>query len=451
MKTEHREPALPAHWTQTVKSSVLHAMSLAKYVLVYNRGWAADSPSRRVRDKAKQDQSDARAELLAEQMRIKDVRMGLLDSRHRPHYPPQERMAILQMKTAQNWSLEHTANVFQVTAATVASWMKRIDEDGPDALVQMPAPVNKFPDFVAHCVRQVKTMSPALGKKKIAQTLSRAGLHLGATTVGRVLGGAGKAADPDEDAEPQAAPSETKERVVTAKRPNHVWHVDMTVVPTAAGLCCTWLPLALPQRWPFCYWAAVAIDHFSRRAMGVTAMKEQPTSRQVREFLGRTIAKAKAAPKYIICDRGPQFDCHAFRDWCRRKGIKPRYGAIGKHGSIAVVERLILTLKTLLRCLLLTPYRRTAFLRELFTAVQWYNAYRPHTWLGGRTPDEACYGAFAANRRPRFEPRAKWPRASPCARPWALVRGSPGAKLKLKISFLNGRKHLPLLKLARAA
>ena len=145
MKTEHREPALPAHWTQTVKSSVLHAMSLAKYVLVYNRGWAADSPSRRVRDKAKQDQSDARAELLAEQMRIKDVRMGLLDSRHRPHYPPQERMAILQMKTAQNWSLEHTANVFQVTPATVASWMKRIDEDGPDALVQLPGTGQQVP------------------------------------------------------------------------------------------------------------------------------------------------------------------------------------------------------------------------------------------------------------------------------------------------------------------
>jgi hypothetical protein len=180
-------------------------------------------------------------------------------------------------------------------------------------------------------------------------------------------------------------------------------------------------------------------------------MQEQPTSLQVREFLGRTIAKAKAAPKYIICDRGPQFDCHAFRDWCRRKGIKPRYGAIGKHGSIAVVERFILTLKTLLRCFLLIPYRRATFLRELCAVVQWYNSHRPHTWLGGRTPDEVYYGTFAANRRPRFEPRAKWPRGSPCARPWALVRGSPGAKLKLNISFLNGRKHLPLVSLVRAA
>ena len=210
--------------------------------------------------------------------------------------------------------------------------------------------------------------------------------------MGRVLGGAGKAADPDEDAEPQAAPSETKERVVTAKRPNHVWHVDLTAVPTAAGLCCTWLPLALPQRWPFCYWAAVAIDHFSRRAMGVTAMKEQPTSTDVRAFLGRAVAKAKAAPKHIICDRGRQFDCEGFRNWCARKGIKPRYGAVGKHGSIAVVERFILTLKTLLRCLLLTPYRRTAFLRGTVHRGPMVQRVSATTWPGGRTPDEAYYG-----------------------------------------------------------
>ena len=60
------------------------------------------------------------------------------------------------------------------------------------------------------------------------------------------------------------------------------------------------------------------------------------------------------------------------------------------------------------------------------------------------------YGTFPANRKPRFEPRARWPRGSPCAA-LGLVRGSPGARLKLKISFLNGRKHLPLVKLARAA
>ena len=40
--------------------------------------------------------------------------------------------------------------------------------------------------------------------------------------------------------------------------------------------------------------------------------------------------------------------------------------------------------------------------------------------------DEVYFGTFLpANRKPRYEPRAKWPRGSPCARSWALVRGSP--------------------------
>jgi transposase InsO family protein len=239
---------------------------------------------------------------------------------------------------------------------------------------------------------------------------------------------------------------------VTAKYPNHVWHVDLTVMPTAMGFCCSWLPLALPQRWPFCYWLAVAVDHFSRRAMGCIAMKENPTSERVRAFLGRAMAKAKATPKYIICDRGQQFDCSGFRDWCRRKGIQPpRYGAVGKHGSIAVIERLNLTLKTLLSALLLIPYSRNAFQREVDAVVEWYNRHRPHTRLQGRTPDEVYHGRFAANRKPRLEPRSRWPRHSPCARPWALVRGSPGTRLELNVKFLHGRRHLPLVTLVRAA
>ena len=455
MKTEYRDPPLPPHWTETVKSCFLHVFSLAKHSLVYSHGWAADSTSRRVRDKARIDRSDAQSELLREMMRIKDSRMERVEACHRPRYSPQERMAILEIKTAHNWSLEQTAKGFLVTAATVASWMKRIDEDGPDALVQLPEPVNKFPDFVAHLVRKLKTLSPTLGKKKIAETLARAGLHLSATTVGRMLkGAAGKPADsaPDDPAPAAGGEAQPEAKKITAKHPNHVWHVDLTVVPTGAGLCCTWLPLALPQCWPFCYWAAVVVDHFSRRAMGATALKKQPDSSAVRAFLGRAIAKAKQAPKHIVCDRGAQFDCAGFRDWCSRKGIKrPRYGAVGKHGSIAVTERFILTLKTLLRCLLLVPYKREAFQRELDLALAWYNRHRPHTWLGGKTPDEVYYGQFPANRRPRHEPRERWPRGSPCARPWALVRGSPGARLQMHVSFVNGHKHLPLISLCRAA
>ena len=376
--------------------------------------------------------------------------MSRISPQRRPQYTPTERLAILEIKAAHGWSLKQTAKAFLITAATVASWMKRLDEEGPDAIVQLPMPVNKFSDFTRYIVQRLKTLCPTMGKVKIAQTLARAGLHLGVTTVGRML-----------KEKPRPTPnfgftdteaSDAPERIVTAKYPGHVWHVDLSLVPTGLGYWCSWLPFALPQQWPFAWWIGVVVDHFSRRIMGITAFKNQPTSQAVRAFLGRTISKAKKAPRYIACDRGKQFDCNAFHKWCKRKGIqRPRYGAIGKSGSIAVVERAILTIKCLLSGLLFVPYRREAFLRELTRIAEWYNEARPHTWLGGKTPNEVYYGRYPANRKPRHEPRTAWPRGSPCARPWALLRGKPGAELTLKVSFHRGRKHLPMVKLKRAA
>ena len=101
--------------------------------------------------------------------------------------------------------------------------------------------------------------------------------------------------------------------------PDHVHHVDLTVVPTSAGLWASWLPLALPQAWPFAWWVVVVIDHYSRRAMGVAVFGKQPTSLQVRMFLGRIYAKGK--PKYIVCDKGSQF-------W--RDGVWSEYSAASK-------------------------------------------------------------------------------------------------------------------------
>ncbi len=439
---------LPKGWTASVRSGVIHTIALARYAIVYTRSWAADSSNGRVRLAAEVERLKEEVSLLREEMRIKDARMGQVAPHRRPHYPPAERMAILELKAARGWSLEQTAKAFLVTAATIASWMKRLDEEGPDALVQLRQPVNKFPELVRYIVQRLKRLCPTMGKVKVAQTLARAGLHLGSTTVGRML---------KEKRRPFQPPAkETNEpaqdRVVTAKYPNHVWHVDLTVVPTGLGYWVPWLPLSLPQCWPFCWWVAVVVDHFSRRAMGATAFKSQPSSEVVWAFLGRAIAKAKRKPRYIVCDRGKQFDCRGFRCWCRRRGIKrPHYGAVGKHGSISVVERFILTMKCLLRCLRLVPYRRDAFQRELTAIVDWYNACRPHTWLGGKTPDEAYYSHHPANRKPRFESRWRWPRGSPCAKPWALVRGKPGARLTLEVSFHAGRRHLPIVTLHRAA
>ena len=73
----------------------------------------------------------------------------------------------------------------------------------------------------------------------------------------------------------------------------------------------------------------------------------------------------------------------AFRRWVKRKSIQPpRYGAVGKHGSIAVVERLILTMKNEGTRRILIPQRRETFRGELVSFIDWYNEHRP---LGERS------------------------------------------------------------------
>jgi len=337
---------------------MLHVIALAQYAIVYTRSWAANSGNARVRLRAENDRLRQDVALLRAETRIKDARMARIPPHRRPQYLPAERLEILALRGARGWSLKRTADAFLVTAATIASWMNRVDEAGPEPLVQLRTPVNRFPDFVRYAVQELKTLCPSLGNKKLAEVLARAGLHLGATTIGRMRKEPAKPAPKMPDG---VEPPQTRGRAVTAKRPNHVWHIDLTVLPTGTGHWCSWLPWALPQCWPFCWWLAIVVDHYSRRAMGFAIFRRPPSGVEIRAFLGRTMHAAGAAPKHLISDKGAQFwPSRAYKRWCKRCGIKPRFGAIGRHGSIAVVERLIKTIKSEgLRSSLL-PYHREA-------------------------------------------------------------------------------------------
>jgi len=193
--------------------------------------------------------------LLREELRIKDARMGRIATLERPHYPAAERMAILTLQAARAWNLQQTAERFHVAAATVSSWHGRLEERGPEALVQSREPANRLPDCVGHVVRQLQRMFPSMGKVRLTNVLARAGLQLAATTVGRLRRKKVAAPPPPE---PPPAPAETPatkpERVVRAKRPNHVWSVDLTVLPTGAGMRVAGLPSALLHSWLFCRW-----------------------------------------------------------------------------------------------------------------------------------------------------------------------------------------------------
>jgi hypothetical protein len=56
-----------------------------------------------------------------------------------------------------------------------------------------------------------------------------------------------------------------------------------------------------------------------------------------------------------------------------------------------------------------------------------------------------------ANEQPRIEPRPRWPRGSPCAKPQVGMEGEPGDAVILEIDCHNGRRHLPIIRMRRAA
>ncbi len=122
-----------------------------------------------------------------------------------------------------------------------------------------------------------------------------------------------------------------------------------------------------------------------------------------------------------------------------------------RYGSIAVVERFMRTLKDECSRRLTVPLGIAGMRAEVEIYAAWFNAERPHEYLGGRTPDEAYFGTEPANEAPRWEPRAKWPRRSKCAFPHVPVRGPTGVQLKLHVSYHAGRRHLPIIRLTRAA
>ena len=185
--------------------------------------------------------------------------------------------------------------------------------------------------------------------------------------------------------------------------------------------------------------------------MGFAVFKCQPASEEVTTALDRIMSTENVRPKHLIVDQGPEFKCEHFEDvWCEERSILPRFGAVNKHGSIAVVERFHRTMKEILR-LIVVPEDQSQFEREVQCIVDWYNESRPHMTLNGKTPDEVYHSRPPANEQPRIEPRPKWPRGSPCAKLDVAIEGNPGDPIVLEIDRHEGRRHLPIIRVRQAA
>ena len=171
---------------------------------------------------------------------------------------------------------------------------------------------------------------------------------------------------------PEAA--STVPRAVKARHPNHIWMVDLTDVKGLFELVT--------------FKVGVVFDAFSRMPLSASVFTKEPSAEEIASFVSGT-AKHHGRPAHFISDQARCFTGRVFRRALERLGVRQRFGAIEKKGSIALIERLWRTLKDTLGLRLLRPLAAEDLMEKIGPGLVHYAHFRPHQALGGATRHSA--------------------------------------------------------------
>jgi transposase InsO family protein len=158
--------------------------------------------------------------------------------------------------------------------------------------------------------------------------------------------------------------------------------MDITEIPSAFRL--------------FTFKFVVLLDVFSRFPVVAKLFFKEPTAREITDIL-RAAAKKHRRPKHFVSDKGSQFTSQHFSTTLKRLGIKQRFGAIGKYGSISIIERFWRTLKDILLLRSRRAWTPAEWIRRLDDGLYYYAFHKPHQGLNGATPAELYFGVAPAH------------------------------------------------------
>jgi putative transposase len=159
-------------------------------------------------------------------------------------------------------------------------------------------------------------------------------------------------------------------RKLAVTRPNQVWAMDITYVPMARG---------------FVYLVAV-VDWFSRKVLAWRLSMTLETGPCL-EALSEALAR-HGRPEIMNTDQGSPFTAVAVLTALQDAKIAISMDGKGAWRDHVFVERLWRTITD--EEVYLRAYRRVSEARRgLDRSVAFYNRRRPHSSLGGQTPDQA--------------------------------------------------------------
>ena len=296
------------------------------------------------------------------------LQKGAKKKQKKPRYTLRERLFIIcHMETFQIPRRRVTEHL-GIAKSTLYRWLHKIQGQK-----QARMPANKTPMEIASFVWEITKANISWGKVRIANQLGLLNIFLSASTVRNILNRPKPRKTHESSAKPKKVEDE-QARSIPAWYPNHVWSIDTTMV-YCWGL------------WPI--HICVVIDHFSRKVMAAVPL-EGPNAGWINNAMESAIEKY-GPPKHIISDQGGVFIGDVFADLMDTYEILHRFGAIGKHGSIAVTERVNKTLKYewLKRIAIIKDLGHLATLCKEFGT--WYNTWRPHMTIDGLRPDDVYY------------------------------------------------------------
>jgi putative transposase len=151
---------------------------------------------------------------------------------------------------------------------------------------------------------------------------------------------------------------------------DHVWAWDFLHDRTAAGGPLKWLSV---------------VDEYTRECLVLEVRRGMPAVAVV-EVLARVVA-VRGVPGHIRSDNGPEFVARAIRSWLAERRIGALYIAPGSPWENGYAE----SFHSKLRDELLEREEFASLLEARVLAKEWqrsYNAERPHSALGYRTPAE---------------------------------------------------------------
>jgi putative transposase len=220
--------------------------------------------------------------------------------------------------------------------------------------------------------------TPWYGSRQMARHLRRAGHAVGRKRVRRLMARMGLAAVYQR---PKTTVPHPEHRVfpyllrgLAIERPNQVWCADITYLPMRRG---------------FLYLVAV-MDWASRKVLAWRVSNTMDA-----EFCIEALEEAMARygrPEIFNTDQGGQFTSPRFTGVLTGAGVRVSMDGRGRWMDNIFIERLWRSLKY--ECVYLHAFETGSELRAgLARWIGYYNAARPHSALGGRTPDEAHAGS----------------------------------------------------------